>query len=108
MINPDRIIEVAKLMLQVDQMEQNGSPTKELNVMAERLKHELNQLTPREMIFLPMVRNVLEGKPFAFSTDNPETLKDARDLTERLGVSFPPVEESNGLFKFVIDPGRRR
>lgn len=82
----EEIIELAHLSLSVEQSSQDSASQEQLE----------NRKPPQgtDLLLLTFARKILEGKPYAIQSDNPETVRRVRAIAAQLGVSPSRFEQS--------------
>ncbi len=93
------LIEVAKLMLEVDKFGRLQD--------TEKLERELAHLNCQKFSRLFLAYKILEGKPYSVFTDNPETVRNMREFGRALGATERSMTEDGGITRIVWDPPAR-
>jgi hypothetical protein len=64
----------------------------------------VNGLNSAGLRMLRLASKLLEGKPYAITTDNPETIRRSLPLADCIGASIQSVSERDGITKIVFGP----
>jgi hypothetical protein len=109
-MNNAEIVEVARLVLAVDQSPDNET-------LAQRLDHRLDRFDIRGIkgALLMMATKILAGEPYMVCTDSPANAKQYRSFADYLGATVTEVDQGatiaadvpRPLINLRFDPPRR-
>lgn len=94
----DEIVRLACLILAADLSAEGES----------ELERGLAQLNAADMPQVLFVSKILEGKPYSFITDNPETVRRSRALAQHVGASIKVIEQAAGITQIQFSPPSRQ
>jgi hypothetical protein len=70
----------------------------------ENWTNRLNALDRNGLLMLRLAAKLLEGKPYAITSDNPETITRYLPLAELMGASVQSIAERDGITRIVFGP----
>jgi hypothetical protein len=106
-ISNEEIVSLAALqrkMIDLESLGDHVSPS-DMDVFKKSLDHLSSAVG---FVLLMAARNLLEGKPYCITSDNPGTISRCRSLAEHMGASVDEFREVDGLTKIILGPPSRQ
>jgi hypothetical protein len=100
----EQIVRTARLVVKLDHMDDASFSVEQIERAKEQLERELDKLALGAKALMPIAVKLIEGKPCRVTSDNPDTIRRARELAQYLCATISSVEEGKVMTSIVLAP----
>jgi hypothetical protein len=106
--NHEKILQVANLMIELNELERQDASPKEVASASENFDRALASFDdPRDLLLVSFAEKMMSGRKFFFQTDNPKSLIRLLEIARMLGAHVHSLDEVDGIMRVLFIPANR-